>query len=217
VRSMANDRDGQVWVGTDEGVAYFPNPAGVFNNIDAARPIYENRFLLRDEVVTAIAVDGGNRKWMGTKNGVWLFSAKGEELIYNFTQDNSPLLSDVITSIAIDPKSGEVFFATDKGISSFRSTATESKFQFNEVKIFPNPVQADFNGQVAISGLYTDAIVKITDIGGRMVWQTRANGGTAIWDARQLNGSKVGTGVYLVFATAADGSDRHVGKIAIIE
>jgi len=217
VRSIANDREGQVWIGTDEGVVYFPNPTGVFNATDASRPIFENRFLLRDESITAIAVDGGNRKWMGTNNGVWLFNASGEELIYNFTEDNSPLPSNRILSITIDPLSGEVFFATDKGIASFRSTATQSSFQFENVKIFPNPVTREFAGQVAINGLYRDAIVKITDLGGRLVFETRANGGTAVWNARQLNGDRVSTGMYFVFATSEDGAERHVGKIAVIE
>jgi len=218
VRSIAVDRDGQVWIGTDMGVVFFSNPGNVFNgSVDASRPIFENRFLLRDETVTTIAIDGGNRKWLGTNNGVWLFDPTGEELIYNFTVENSPLLSNKIVSIAIDPHSGEVFFGTDKGLSSFRSTATSSTNQFNEVKIFPNPVSAEFSGQVAINGLFTDAIVKITDISGRLIWQTRANGGTAIWNARQVNGDRISTGMYLVFATAEDGTERHVGKIAVIE
>lgn len=218
VLSLANDRDGQVWVGTDEGVAYFPSPTNIFeSSVDAVRPIFDNRFLLRDENVTAIAVDGGNRKWMGTNTGAWLFDPSGEKLIYNFTAEDSPIISNKVTDIEIDPESGEVFFATDKGVSSFRSDATASRNQFEDVKIFPNPVSAQFNGLVAINGLYTDALVKITDISGRLVWQTRANGGTASWNTRQLNGDRVGTGMYLVFATSEDGAERHVGKIAVIE
>ncbi len=218
VKSIANDRNGQVWIGTDAGVVYFSNTNNVFNaSVDASIPIFENRYLLKDETVTAIATDGGNRKWLGTNNGVWLFDPLGEELIYNFTVDNSPLLSNRMASIAIDPNSGEVFFGTEKGLSSFRSTATESINQFADVKIFPNPVSAGFSGEVAISGLYTDAIVKITDISGRLIWQTQANGGTAIWNARQVNGRRVNSGIYLVFATAKDGTERHVGKIAVIE
>jgi ligand-binding sensor domain-containing protein len=217
VKSIANDREGQVWVGTNEGVVYFPNPGNVFGSIDASRPIFENRFLLRDEAIIAIAVDGGNRKWLGTSNGVWLLDPTGEELIFNFTEENSPLPSNKIKSIAINSKSGEVYFATDKGLASFRGAATESGFQFEAVKIFPNPVTAEFSGQVAINGLYRDAIVKITDLAGHLVWQTKANGGTATWNARQLNGNRVSTGMYFVFATSEDGSERHVGKIAVIE
>lgn len=218
VEALASDRSGQIWVGTDEGVVYFSNPGGILSgSVNAERPIFENRFLLRDETVTAIAVDGGNRKWLGTLNGVWLFTPDGDELIYNFTEENSPLLSDIIVDIEINPVSGEVFFATGRGISSFRSDATTSSLSFNNVKIFPNPVDSNFMGAVAIDGLYTDAIVKITDIRGHLVWQTRANGGTATWNARQLNGNRVSTGMYLVFATSEDGSERHVGKIAVIE
>lgn len=218
VYSLALDREGGVWVGTAEGVAYFPNPAGVFDGgVNAVKPVFENRFLLKDEKVTAIAVDGGNRKWMGTERGVWLFDPFGEEQVYNFNTLNSPLLSDLIVDIEINGRSGEVFFMTDAGIASFRSDATSSDEAFHEVKIFPNPVTATFNGQVGISGLATDAIVKITDISGKLVWETHANGGSAAWDVRDYGGKRAATGMYLVFATSQDGSETVVGKIAVID
>ena len=212
VRSIAVDRDGLVWVGTDIGVAYFFEPSG-----EAVKPIYESRFLLRDDKVTAIAIDGGNRKWMGTERGVWLFNATGEEMVYNFTTDNSPLLSNVIRDIAINHKTGEVFFATDKGIVSYRGDATESNSVFQSVKIFPNPVTNSFNGSVGINGLATDATVKITDISGKLIWQAQANGGTAMWNVRDYNGRRAATGVYLVFAATSDGVESVVGKIAVVE
>ncbi len=212
VRSIAVDHDGLVWVGTDIGVAYFFEPSG-----EAIKPIYESRFLLRDDKVTAIAIDGGNRKWMGTERGVWLFNATGEEMIYNFTTDNSPLLSNVIRDIAINHKTGEVFFATDKGIVSYRGDATESNSVFQSVKIFPNPVTNNFNGSVGINGLATNATVKITDISGKLIWQTQANGGTATWNVRDYNGRRAATGVYLVFAASSDGVESVVGKIAVVE
>lgn len=217
VLSVAVDRDGQVWVGTAEGVAYFANPANIFNTEEATRPIFENRFLLRDEQITSIAVDGGNRKWLATTNGVWLFSPNGEELIHNFNEENSLLPSNEVAALAIDNSNGEVFFATNNGLVSFRADATSGQLSFDNVRIFPNPVDPAFVGVVSIDGLYTDAVVKITDLGGRLVWQTRANGGTATWDPRGPNGNRVSTGMYLVFATSEDGSERHVGKIAVIE
>ena len=218
VYAIAQDRDGYIWVGTDKGVAYFFNPTEAFStSVNAILPIFDNRYLLSDEKITAIAVDGGNRKWIGTERGVWLFSPTGEELVYSFTTENSPLISDVILSIAIDPISGEVFFSTDKGIVSFRSDATESQFTFQSVKVFPNPVTPDFNGTVGISGLATDAIVKITDVSGKMIWQTQANGGTATWNVRDHNGRRASTGVYLIFSATQDGGESFVGKIAVIE
>ena len=154
---------------------------------------------------------------MGTERGVWLFSPSGEALIHNFTTDNSPLLSNVILDIEVNHESGEVFFATDRGLVSFRSDATESDFQFQGIKIFPNPVTPEFNGTVGISGLATDAIVKITDISGKLVWQSQANGGTASWNVRDLHGKRPSTGMYLVFSATEDGSESVVGKIAIVE
>lgn len=218
VRSIAKDRDGYVWMGTDAGAAYVADTYDVFSNVeDVIKPIFENRYLLRSEKITAIAVDGGNRKWMGTERGVWLFSPTGEKLIYNFTADNSPLLSNVIRDITINDQTGEVFFATDKGIVSFRSDATSSDGSFQSVKIFPNPVTSVFTGLVGINGLATDAIVKITDISGKLIWQTQANGGTATWNVRDYNGNRAQTGIYLVFAATQDGSESVVGKIAVVD
>jgi hypothetical protein len=218
VYSIAQDRDGYIWVGTDAGVAYFFDSEDVFSgSVDAIKPIFDNRFLLKSEKITAIAIDGGNRKWMGTQNGVWLFNPTGEALVYNFIEANSPLISNIIDDVAINDETGEVFFATDKGIVSFRSDATLSGPSFANVKIFPNPVTAEFNGTVGISGLATDAIVKITDVSGKLIWQTQANGGTATWNLQDVNGHKAVTGIYLVFAATQDAGENIVGKVAVIE
>ncbi len=217
VYALAVDRDGQVWVGTAAGVAYFPNPSQVFaSSVNAVKPIFNGRFLLRDETVTAIAVDGGNRKWMGTQRGVWLFDSFGEKQVYNFNTTNSPVLSDVFVDIEIEPTTGEVFFGTDKGIVSYRADATEAHADLSGVKIFPNPVLATFTGEVSISGLAIDARVKVTDISGRLIWQTEANGGTATWNVRDYNGRRASTGMYLVIAVSRDASESIVGKIAVI-
>jgi hypothetical protein len=217
VYALAVDRDGQVWVGTAAGVAYFPNPAQVFSSsVNAVKPIFNGRFLLRDETVTTIAVDGGNRKWIGTQRGVWLFDPFGENQVYNFNTTNSPVLSDVFVDIEIEPTTGEVFFGTDKGIVSYRADATEAQNDFSDVRIFPNPVLATFTGEVSISGLAMDARVKVTDISGRLIWQTEANGGTATWNVRDYNGRRASTGMYLVIAVSRDASESIVGKIAVI-
>lgn len=212
VRSLATDKDGYTWVGTDTGIAYFYSMSE-----DAIKPIYESRFLLRDEKITAIAVDGGNRKWIGTQQGAWLFSPTGESLIHHFTADNSPLLSDKINDIEINGETGEVFFATDRGIASYRSDAVDGGATFSALRIFPNPVPPGYSGTVGITGLAENAIVKITDIRGNLVWQTRANGGMATWNARSADGRPAATGVYLVFASSEDGTESVVGKIAVIQ
>jgi hypothetical protein len=218
VNSLTVDRDGAVWIGTDLGVAYFNEPMSVFSGtVNAIKPIFDGRFLLRDDKVTSIAVDAGNRKWIGTERGLWLFNESGEELIYNFTKSNSPLVSDVIQDVEVNGENGEVFVATNEGLLSYRSDATDSKSQFETVKVFPNPVTANFVGSIGITGLATDALVKITDINGKLVWQTRANGGSASWNLQDVNGRRPSTGVYIVFAVTDDGHDSAVAKIAFVD
>jgi hypothetical protein len=155
---------------------------------------------------------------MGTEKGLWLFSEFGDELLANFTTENSPLLSNVIMDIEINANTGEVFIATDLGALSYRSDATEGeKKHAPEVKVFPNPVTSDFNGIVGISGLANNAEVRITDVSGNLVWQMQANGSTAAWNLSTIYGGRPSSGVYLIFSSTSDGSDTYVGKLAIID
>ena len=219
ITALILDENQFLWVGTDEGIAFFPNLNAVLQGqaLTASIPIYENRLLLRDENITAIAIDPANRKWFGTKNnGLWLFSETGEELVQRFTTQNSPLISNAITSIYVEEISGEVFVGTDKGLVSFKSDATLGTFEHQSVKIYPNPVPPNFDGQIVINGLVNNASVKFTDISGKLVKETKANGSTAIWNGRDNNGAKVKTGVYLVFSSNADGTETFVGKIVVI-
>lgn len=183
----------------------------------ASVPIFENRLLLRNEYITDIGIDPANRKWFGTKsNGIWLFSETGEELIYHFTINNSPLPSNNILSLAIEPVSGEVLITTDKGAISFRSDATIGTDEHQNVKVYPNPVAPSYTGQIVIEGLVNNAQLKITDVSGKLVKEVRANGSTAIWNGRDLNNARVKSGVYLVFSASQDGLETYVAKIVII-
>ncbi len=219
ITALTLDDNQFLWVGTDEGIAFFPNLNAILQGqaLTASIPIYENRLLLRDENITAVAIDPANRKWFGTKNnGLWLFSETGEELVQRFTTQNSPLISNAITSIYVEEISGEIFVGTDKGLVSFKSDATLGTFEHQNVKIYPNPVPPNFDGQIVINGLVNNASVKITDISGKLVKETKANGSTAIWNSRDNSGAKVKTGVYLVFSSNADGTETFVGKIVVI-
>ena len=219
VTSMVIDQNNFLWVGTNAGIAFYPNPFTVLEgrSLSASIPIFDNSFLLRDEFITSVAIDPGNRKWIGTAtNGIWLFSETGEELVFHFTEKNSALLSDEIKSIHIDVKSGEVFIGTATGLVSFQSDAIEGQNQHSDVKVFPNPVTRNFNGVVTISGLVNSATVKITDVSGKLVKELKSQGSAAIWDVKDYNGIRVQTGVYLVFSSNSDGSETYVAKIAVI-
>ena len=220
VNDMVEDLDGQIWLGTSGGIVYFPTSFELLESDPksfALRPFFEGFPLLGDQFITSIEIDGGNRKWIGTNNGIWLFSETGESQVFRFTTDNSPLPSDEIIDIEIEGRSGEVFIATQKGIVSFRSTATPGTETHREVKVFPNPLTRDFTGTVGISGLANNAIVKITDIAGKLIFETIAQGGTATWDGRDYNGRRAATGVYLILSANSSGEETFVGKIAVID
>lgn len=223
VMCIAEDEDGEIWVGTDKGVTVFYSPESIFSgdNWDSQQILIEQdghiQKLLETETVKAIAIDGANRKWIGTQNsGVFLISEDGTEEILHFTELNSPLLSNEINAINIDGSTGEVFIGTAKGIVSYRSTATEGLDEFANVYAFPNPVREGYEGTIAIKGLVKDASVKITDINGGLVYSTKALGGQAIWDGKNFNGEKARTGVYLVFCSNEDGTKTHVTKILFV-
>jgi len=222
VYSLAVDHDGEVWVGTDKGIAVFYTPENVFsgNSFDAQQILVDEggfiQPLLESEIVTSIAIDGANRKWIGTQRaGVFMMSADGTQQLLHFTEDNSPLLSNTINCVAIDQKSGEVFFGTDKGIISYKGTATGGDSTYN-VLVYPNPVTESYSGYIAIKGLVANADVKITDITGTLIYQTVAEGGQAVWDGKNYSGERAKTGVYLVFCSNSDGSKTLVTKIMFI-
>ena len=220
---LAEDHDQEIWVGTDRGIAVFYSPDNIFssNPSDAQQILIEQdghtQILLETEEVTAIAVDGANRKWIGTANaGIFLMSADGTTQIYHFDETNSPMLSNAVTGISINGETGEVFIGTSKGIVSYRSTATEGKDDFENVYAFPNPVRPGYSGPIAIKGLVKDCDVKITDITGTLIYQVKALGGQAIWDGKNFNGDRAHSGVYLVFCSNEDGSKTYVTKICIV-
>ncbi|PCJ00646.1 MAG: hypothetical protein COB15_02415 [Flavobacteriales bacterium] len=220
--AIEEDLDGEIWIGTDEGIAVFYNSSAVFDENIKAEQIYiqqdgQTQVLLETETVTVIAIDGANRKWIGTQNsGVYLMSEDGTEEVEHFTTENSPLFSNNIFDIEINPKTGEVFFGTEKGLISFKGTATEADTDFNNVFVYPNPVKPDFTGTIAIRGLVKDTDVRITDISGNIVYQTTSLGGQAIWDGKDFNGNKVHTGVYMIFNGSPNGDLKAVAKILFI-
>lgn len=219
VTAMVLDLEYQLWVGLAQGVNYIVNPFAVLGegSINAALPVYDRRALLNAEEVTALAVDGGNRKWIGTPNGQWVFGDFGDTLYHHFTTENSPLPDNAIIDLAIRQESGEVFMATGKGIVSYRSGATVAGFSHAaSIKVFPNPVYPGYEGTVGISGLARDAVVKITDSAGRLVKELAAEGGTAAWDVTNRQGRRAATGVYMVFSATSDGVETLVGKLAVI-
>lgn len=224
VKCVAIDKDGELWIGTSKGPAVVYNPANAFSggNADAQRILIQQdgntQILLETEIINCIYVDEANKKWIGTdKSGVYLLSDDGQEQVYHFTVENSPLPSNAIFDIDIDGKTGEVFFATSNGLISFRGLATESNANFDNTKVFPNPVRPDYDGPIAINGLSRNTDVKVTDIAGNVITVVKSEGGQAVWDGKNVNGQKVKTGIYLFMCASEDGSDKVAGKVLFVE
>ena len=142
-------------------------------------------------------------------------SESGVEEVFHFTSENSPLLSNVVNNIEIDPYTGEVYFGTSIGLCSFRSTATIPSENFENVLIFPNPVKKNYSGIITINGLGTNTNIKITDVSGNLVYEVYSEGGTATWDGKSFSGKRVKTGVYLFFCSNESLTETIVKKILI--
>lgn len=223
VYSIAEDKDGKIWIGTDAGIRVFYNPTNIFNggNYDG-QPIKivqdgNVELLLEKEVVTAIAVDGANNKWVGTRDGgLYCFSPDGLTQIYHFTKENSPLYSNTIIDINYEKVTGDIYIGTELGLQSFRSVIIEGDDKYNNVYAYPNPVRANYAGTVFVRGLIDNSVVKIVDQNGNLVWETKSQGGQIEWPVKTLSGNRVASGVYIVYAATTTGDQKAVSKILVI-
>ena len=230
VTALTQDHTGNLWLGTNKGIKVIYDGYRAFQNggrgevapVQCSNITITNgefyEYLMAYESITAIAVDGANRKWVGTSGGgLYLISSNGLEQLQHFTAENSPLFSNKIVAIAVQPRTGEVYIGTDQGLQVYRSTATHAESQpRDEVRVFPNPVRPGYDGPIAIDGFTRDGLVHVTVAAGHTVYTTQALGGQAVWYGRNLKGERVATGVYYVFAADNEGGNRAVGKILIV-
>ena len=222
IYELVKDRRGYIWAATIKGVAVFNDPSGPFQStLGFTLPIVQRGegtgfAALFTEAVRAIAVDGGDRKWFGTDHGLWLFSPGVDEALLHFTTANSPLPSDRIVDVKVNDKTGEVWVATDAGVVAYRGSSTVTEGEPKCAAAFPNPVRPDFQGMVGITGLANNAIVKITDVAGHLVYATTAAGGAVTWNMTMPDGQRVRSGIYLVLSTDADGKNGCVSKVAVL-
>ena len=223
VLCVAVDNRNQLWIGTAAGLRVLSSVDQFLrqNELNVSSIIIQEGDLAQElfyqQLIIDIAVDGANRKWVAIENGgVFLVAADGQETIYRFDTSNSPLPSNTVNDIEIDGVSGEVFFATDKGMVSFLGTSTQPSDNLADVYVYPNPVRPGFSGTVKISGLTDKATVKITDIEGNLVYETTTAGGTIEWDTTAFGKYKVASGVYMIFVSSEDGLQTTVKKVMII-
>ncbi len=223
VRAIAIDNRNQMWIGTLAGLRVLPSVDSFFSDetlrTNAVIIIEDNlaQELLYEQSISDIFVDGANNKWIGTVDaGVFYVSSDGQQTIYHFTTDNSPLPSNTINDIDINGTTGEVFFATIKGMVSFKGVSTTANDNLNNAYVYPNPVRPEFTGTVKVSGLMDKVHVKIADIEGNLVYEAISEGGTIEWDTTAFGKYKVASGVYMIFISSEDGAETKVKKVMII-
>ena len=223
VNTLAIDNDGEIWVGTDKGPCVFYSSYSIFNdsNVDAQNILIELdgtlQYLLQNEIITDIVIDGANRKWFATDGGgLFLMSEDGTSTIYSLSKENSPLFSNKIKSLAINNSSGELFIGTEKGILGFKSGATSSNTTFTNLVVYPNPVRPEYQGNISVKGMMQNSEVKIVDASGFPIQTVFSRGGQAIWDGKDQHNQPVSSGVYYFFATSEDGYSRAKSKVLII-
>ena len=223
VKTIALDKDDNLWIGTREGLRVLYNTSGFFTT---ANPQAESIIILDDGIpkelmfgqsITDIKVDGSNNKWIATLDaGVFYLSANGQETIHHFTKDNSPLPSNGVTNMSIDHSTGRIYFTTEKGMVAFNANATNSSTTLENVVIQPNPVRPNYKGNIVIKGLVDGANIKITDISGNLVDENTVSGGTYEWNQTAFGKHKVASGVYIVMITTKEGEETTVEKVMIV-
>ena len=223
VYCMIEDLDGEIWVGTLQGLSVFYSQSSLFSEdpLDG-EPILITQDgnvqkLLDTETITCIEIDGGNRKWIGTRNsGVYLFSPDGLQQIEHFTQENSPLPINSISDIAINQENGEVFMATEEGMVSYFSTATNFDQEMKNVRVYPNPIQPEFDGNITVDGLAYNSSVRITDAAGNVVFQGQSLGGRVFWNGKTPEGIRPATGMYFVYCSDPEGKKTETLQLTFI-
>ena len=224
ISTIVEDNNQDLWVGTGTGVVVYTNPDRIFDSGESygSQPSLDDgeglfKPILEKEKITAIAVDGANRKWIGTANsGAFLFTEQGNHLLRHFDSQNSPLPSGRIDAIAILPESGEVFFATEKGLFSWKSNATKGAGSLEKAYVWPNPLRETFDGVATIDGLTEGTEVRVTDVAGNLIFKTSSLGGRATWNAKNSSGKRVATGVYLIFCSSPQNKTSKIIKLLVI-
>ena len=213
VYSLAAGRDGEMWIGSDQGVSIIFDPSNPYDIAQYHPP------QVQDQIIQCIAVDPLNNKWLGTKQGVFVLSPDGTTLLNRYTVLNTEgkLLDDDIASMAIDGRTGTMYIGTEKGLSTLQTPALEPQRSFGDLIFYPNPMLIPSPSALTIDGLIQNSLIKIITVEGSLVAEFRSPGGrVAYWDGRMTNGEYAGTGIYLVVAYSEDGTKVAKGKVAVI-
>lgn len=233
IHTIAQDKNNVIWIGTDDGILAIPQTIDFTKSKSCIRVVIPRNdgtnlgdYLLDNEQINDIQVDGANRLWVATANsGVYLLTPNMEDVAHpnyyvetecHFTTENSILPSNEVLSIAIQRKTGEIFFATGGGLVSYMSDATEPEADYKNIYVYPNPVRPEYDGYITFSGLMDDTELRIVDGSGSLVRKIESNGGTATWDGKDAAGRRVASGVYTAICNTKSGKAHGTTKVLVM-
>lgn len=226
VTAILEDQNGEMWIGTERGVAKFTFPDLILDGGPAERqaqwliaddPGVISPFLLRDISVTAMAVNGANQKWIGTtSDGLWLVNEQGSRVLAHYTAENSPLLSSSVYDLAYNATSGELYITTALGVVILTDVSIRGTNDMTSLSVYPNPFVYDRHDRVIVEGLSERSTLFVITVDGVRVRRLDTAGGRVSWDGLDDRGQKLSSGIYLLVAKDENGGERGAGKIAII-
>ena len=225
ITSLLVDRASRLWVGMDIGYGRVLRPEDP--PLAGKRPIVERpvggkeppyHYLLSGLTITAMVADALDRKWMGTgSDGLYLLSAEGNEVLAHYTRENSPLISDAITSLAFEERSGTLYIGTSIGLSALSTQAGEEQIASTPTAYaYPNPLRPEDPEGITFRDLPAGARLRITDPTGRLCALLESPTTELFWNTRDGSGTPLASGIYLVTIYPPAGGSPQLLKLAIL-
>ena len=207
IAAIAEDDFGAIWIGTKEGLDFY---------LDGK---VQPRYGLITNDINSITIDPRNNKWIGTSAGLSVLDPDGYRWTH-YTTDNSPIASNNVQGVAFNPRTGEAFIGTTKGLSRFVTPYTLPKNDLSQLRVYPNPfLIGSGNEKLIIDDLARESSVTIFTESGRKIKsfpEEKVLGARISWNGKDERGAFVSSGIYLVVVTTAEGKSK-VAKLAVVK
>ena len=214
IRDLAVDHDNRIWVASTGGVNYLD----IYEELPSSSYLFDTNYDLYGKHVNCITVDPMNNKWFGTEQeGVIVLGSDNYTIIEVYTEDTHPLLDNRILDITFNHETGVAYIATPEGISGVQTPYRTFGDVMGALQMGPVPFYPDLGEPLTFSSqsLTSGATVKVFTVTGLLVRKLSFTQASLGWDGKNINGEFVGSGVYLVTVSTADGS-LEIGKLPVI-
>jgi hypothetical protein len=220
VTGLSADRDGTVWVSTENGIYYsslFGSSPESFSRIQFVPGLIS-------ETASTIGTDVRGRVWIASDRGLNVYDPlriafDEPEWIGELNRLVSAQQGFSINRILADEQTGWLYLATNMGLFRARTPLRDhGDSPAGTTVLYPNPFRPERDGRVSITSSSlanaADTKVSVYDLSGRLVRRLELSAAEDGWDGRDSGGELVPTGVYLVLVSNSGGSGS--GKVAVI-